>query len=270
TKKKKDLKHCQQIGSMIYHLTKSTETKEGNVCVMEMGGGKASLGTVVYYLTKQQLIVIDISTFRHKLNRVRCIAIALCYRGKCSFDTYCGLEYLKEELRWQDFSRQDFGHIRQMSTWCIDGKLTENAPDSSAASRRLEIGQLYRSIIDNERVWLLKKHGFTNFQLIEFVGSSLLRSLTILYELNLCFCAIFLLPTSILFFLIFCYFYLFANEWQTIASTCHFPFQPFDKINDIFHMDNILKFKTKFVSCIATTHLIFDKNIFFITTPNYS
>ncbi|ETO04699.1 eukaryotic release factor 1 [Reticulomyxa filosa] len=61
--------------------------------------------------------------FASKPNRVRCIAIALRCRGKCSFDTYCVLEYLKEELQWQDFSRQDFEHIRYPSQKKIEWRI---------------------------------------------------------------------------------------------------------------------------------------------------
>ncbi|ETO26753.1 hypothetical protein RFI_10379, partial [Reticulomyxa filosa] len=231
-RQKKNLKHCQQIESMIYHIAKITETKEGkshnaltdpSVCVVEMGGGKASLGQcdaihrIQICLQHLDLSKIDLMCkdtyvkhdllmiskhvcgaatdfalrcivhamqqpqFASKPNRVRCIAIALCCRGKCSFDTYCGLEYLKEELQWQDFSQQDFEHIRQMSTWCVDGKLTENDPDSSAASRHLEIGQLCLALLTMEE----SSFNFILFLQLEANGRLLLLLLLFLFNFSI-------------------------------------------------------------------------------------
>eukprot|EP01084_Bolivina_argentea_P165103 286899_1 len=71
-KNKENLKHCSQIESIIYNMDKHcnlNKDKQEKPLILELGGGKASFGSMLHYFYNEEskFVIIDInSNFRHK------------------------------------------------------------------------------------------------------------------------------------------------------------------------------------------------------------
>jgi len=184
-----------------------------------MGSGKAVFGSMIHYLTKQDLIVVDMDGFRHKEDNrinptqskriqigiqhlnlnimdelkkysyiyvvskhlcggatdfclravissleylpIKNIVIALCCRGKCSYETYCNIQMFEKF----GFNQQEWELIRQLSSWAVDG---------SADDEHSKIGHICRNLIDEGRIQFLEQHGF-NVQMIEYVDEKITK-----------------------------------------------------------------------------------------------
>merc|ERR1712228_648392 len=101
-----------------------------------------------------------------KLN-VKTICIALCCRGKCSFETFCNVKYLETAIGI--CSKKEFDAIRTMSSWAIDGRRDDENSDHT------QLGIMCRNLMDNARVHFLKQNGFKNVKLIKYIDSSVTK-----------------------------------------------------------------------------------------------
>ena len=93
------------------------------------------------------------------------IGIALCCRGKCSFQTYCNLHYFVEEIRLIQ-SKKEWNLIRKMTKWGIDRKGDE---------RRNQIGSICRRLMDEGRAQYLRKNGFKNVRFVRYCDASVTK-----------------------------------------------------------------------------------------------
>jgi len=98
------------------------------------------------------------------VSHVDMIAIALCCRGKCTADTYCNVDYLRNALNLSgELSAQQFDWIRAMSSWDIDGDY-----DEQAMNEHFEMGHICRRLMDEGRVQWIKEMGFKNVRLVQY------------------------------------------------------------------------------------------------------
>lgn len=104
--------------------------------------------------------------------KVGAIAIALCCRQLCSYETYplTGRDWLKEN----GIDSEGFHSIARMSSWAVCGRRPQPTVHKSGLDydQREEIGLMCRRIIDYGRVISLRKQGY-KVELVQYVDSDI-------------------------------------------------------------------------------------------------